>query len=124
MNIRTFDLMLILLISVRAVTVFQFDSKPEISASNENRDRVWLRFMAQQDEGVYGGGEQYSHFNLKGKRYEMLTREQGMGRNATEVVSFVAERVAPGSRGEFDHSYWPQVRGNDFFSLLESLVSR
>ena len=77
-------------------------------AQNYDSDRVWLRFIANEDEGVYGGGEQYSYFNLRGHKFEMLTREQGMGRNSTELVSFVAERVAPGSKGEFDHSYWPQ----------------
>lgn len=80
-------------------------------AQNYDSDRVWLRLMGEEDEGVYGGGEQYSFFNLRGRKYEMLTREQGMGRNYTELVSYVAERVAPGSKGEFDHSYWPQPPG-------------
>jgi len=77
-------------------------------AQESTSDRIWLRFYAEENEGVYGGGEQYSFFNIRGERFEMLTREQGMGRNYTELVSYTAERVAPGSKGEFDHSYWPQ----------------
>ena len=49
-------------------------------------DRFWLRFAAgSAEEGVYGGGEQFSYFNLRGKSFQMLTREQGVGRNASEL---------------------------------------
>ena len=67
-------------------------------AQETSSDRLWLRFYAEENEGVYGGGEQYSFFNIRGERFEMLTREQGMGRNYTELVSYTAERVAPGSK--------------------------
>ena len=40
-------------------------------------DRVWLRVFAQKQETVYGCGQQYSHFNLRGKNYPIWTREQG-----------------------------------------------
>ena len=42
----------------------------------ENKSKTFERFYAEQDEGVYGGGEQYSFFNIRGERFEMLTREQ------------------------------------------------
>ena len=45
-------------------------------AQESTSDRIWLRFYAEENEGVYGGGEQYSFFNIRGKRFEMLTREQ------------------------------------------------
>ena len=45
-------------------------------------DRIWLRIHADgPEEAVYGGGEQYSYFNLRDRKYPMLSREQAMGRN-------------------------------------------
>lgn len=55
-------------------------------AVDARMDRFWLRFAAgSAEEGVYGGGEQFSYFNLRGKSFQMLTREQGVGRNASEL---------------------------------------
>ncbi|CBY11151.1 unnamed protein product [Oikopleura dioica] len=77
-------------------------------AVDAGMDRFWLRFAAgSAEEGVYGGGEQFSYFNLRGKSFQMLTREQGVGRNASELVSFVSERCCR-TGGEYHHTYWPQ----------------
>ncbi|CAG5081466.1 Oidioi.mRNA.OKI2018_I69.PAR.g9884.t1.cds [Oikopleura dioica] len=77
-------------------------------AVENGMDRFWLRFAAgSAEEGVYGGGEQFSYFNLRGKSFQMLTREQGVGRNASELVSFVSERCCR-TGGEYHHTYWPQ----------------
>ena len=40
-------------------------------------DRLWLRLVAERDERVYGGGEQFSYFNLRGRSFPLWTREQG-----------------------------------------------
>ena len=40
-------------------------------------DRVWVRVSALEEEHVYGGGEQYSRFDLRGYNYPIWTREQG-----------------------------------------------
>merc|ERR1711953_181706 len=37
----------------------------------------------------------------------MLTREQGMGRNSSELVSFISNRCCSAA-GDYHHSYWPQ----------------
>ena len=37
----------------------------------------------------------------------MLTREQGMGRNISELVSWVSNRCCHAA-GDYHHSYWPQ----------------
>lgn len=37
----------------------------------------------------------------------MLTREQGMGRNISELVSWVSNRCCDAA-GDYHHSYWPQ----------------
>ena len=40
-------------------------------------DRIWMRVVAESEEKVYGGGNQFSYFNLRGKDYPIWTREQG-----------------------------------------------
>lgn len=76
------------------------------AASNDpSINRLWLRLPAQQDEAVFGGGEQFSYLNLRGKRFEIFTREQGVGRNKSEYVTFLAD--AEKSGGDYDWTFFP-----------------
>lgn len=43
----------------------------------ERYNRIWLRIPAQPTEAVYGGGEQFTYFNLRGRDYPIWVREQG-----------------------------------------------
>ncbi len=40
-----------------------------------------LSLPAAPDEAVYGGGMQFSHLNLRGRRFPIWTCEAGVGRN-------------------------------------------
>jgi alpha-glucosidase len=40
-------------------------------------NRVWLNIYAEPDEKVFGGGEQFTYFNLRGKEFPIWTREGG-----------------------------------------------
>lgn len=63
---------------LRLSTSNQHDLKVLVeSFPDDVYDRSWLRLVADADEKVYGGGEQYSYFNLRGHSYEIWTREQG-----------------------------------------------
>ena len=42
-------------------------------------DRVWLRLHAEAEEHVYGGGEQFSYFDLRGRIFPMWIQEQVRG---------------------------------------------
>ena len=44
-------------------------------------DRVWAHLVGEAGEHIYGGGEQYTYLDLKGRRYPIWVREQGVGRN-------------------------------------------
>jgi len=84
------------------------NSQVRLIGTGKDLDRWWLRIHAEDsDEAVYGGGEQFSYLNLRGHRFEMLTREQGMGRNDSELVSWGAERLAQ-AKGQPSDTYWPQ----------------
>ncbi len=40
-------------------------------------NRLWLRLPAEEDESVYGGGEQFTYFNMRGHDFPIWTTEQG-----------------------------------------------
>ncbi len=54
-----------------------------------NRWRITL--PARPDERVYGCGEQFSHFNLRGRVFPLWTSEQGVGRNKTTEITRLAD---------------------------------
>lgn len=43
-------------------------------------DQFWVRLYGEKDETLYGGGEQFTYLNLKGKMFPIWTREQGKTR--------------------------------------------
>ncbi len=88
---------------------------------NGSANRMWLRLPAQKEEAVFGGGEQFSYLNLRGKRFEMFTREQGVGRNKSEYVTFLADQEKAG--GDYDWTYFPQptfLSSQNYFFHLEN----
>jgi alpha-glucosidase len=58
------------------------------------------------DEHVYGCGEQFSHFDLRGRSYPLWTSEQGVGRNKATEVTFMAD-VAGGAGGDYWWTFFP-----------------
>ncbi|MFP1482508.1 hypothetical protein ACLB1S_00510 [Escherichia coli] len=40
----------------------------ELQNDNLNHNRIWLRLAAQPEDHIYGCGEQFSYFDLRGKR--------------------------------------------------------
>ncbi len=78
------------------------------SASDARLNRFTLRLSAEEGEGVYGCGEQFSHFNLRGKNYPLWTREQGVGRNkATEITKLADKDDCAG--GDYHTTFYPQT---------------
>lgn len=45
-----------------------FDTQSDIN-------RLWIQLPSSQDEGIYGCGEQFTHFNLKGKKVPIWVSE-------------------------------------------------
>lgn len=81
--------------------------KVKFLESSENINRVWIRIPAKEQEHVYGCGEQFSHFDLKGKNYPLWVREQGVGRNKKTHVTFQADALE-GAGGDYHTTYFPQ----------------
>ena len=57
-------------------------------------DRWVLRLIATESEFIWGGGEQYSFFNLRERgHYPIWVREQGVGRNKSSYLTQVCMYV-------------------------------
>jgi len=68
-------------------------------------NRLRLSLCAGPEEAVYGCGEQYSYFNLRGHRVPLWTEEQGVGRGPN-LIKFAAD-LAMGAGGTRYSTYYP-----------------
>lgn len=72
----------------------------------DNLNRVWLRLTAEKEEHVYGCGEQFSHFDLRGKNFPLWTSEQGVGRNKNTYITFMADSIDQAG-GDYYTTFFP-----------------
>lgn len=88
---------------------------------NPRFNRLWLSLCACEAEHIYGLGEQYSAFDLRGRVYPIFTMEQGVGRNKKTEVTFLADQLE-GAGGDYWTTYFPQatfVSSEGYFFHLE-----
>jgi alpha-glucosidase len=78
-----------------------------VEAPDPSINRLWLRVMAEKGEHVWGGGEQMSYFNMRGRRFPMWTSEPGVGRDKTTEVTFKAD-VNGRAGGDYFNTNYPQ----------------
>ncbi len=77
----------------------------DVNLSNKELNRTKLIYASNKEEQFFGFGEQYSHFNLKGKKLFLFTEEQGIGRG-DQPITFLAD-VTNGAGGNDFTSYAP-----------------
>lgn len=70
-------------------------------------NRIWLRVPAELDEHVWGGGEQMSYFDMRGRRFPLWTSEPGVGRDKTTEITFKSD-VTGKSGGDYWNTNYPQ----------------
>ncbi|MCO5732544.1 alpha-glucosidase [Rhizobium sp. SSA_523] len=70
-------------------------------------NRVWLRLTADSDEHVWGGGEQMSYFDMRGRRFPLWTSEPGVGRDKTSEITFKSD-VTGRAGGDYYNTNYPQ----------------
>ena len=68
--------------------------------------RTGLIFESAAAERIFGFGEQYSAFDLKGKRVPIYVEEQGLARGA-QPLSRLLDELAEGLAGEWYQTYAP-----------------
>ncbi|HEJ9059187.1 TPA: alpha-glucosidase [Serratia fonticola] len=79
----------------------------QLRNSDEQNNRMWLRLAAQQEDHVYGCGEQFSYFDLRGKPFPLWTSEQGVGRNKQTYVTWQAD-CQENAGGDYYWTFFPQ----------------
>ncbi|XP_071501018.1 sulfoquinovosidase-like [Diadema antillarum] len=79
----------------------------EFSSVDDGINRIWLRLVAEADERVYGGGEQFSYFNMRGRTFPIWIQEQGVGRDKNYEITFLADQ-RDGGGGDYYTTYWAQ----------------
>jgi len=72
-----------------------------------HHNRIWLRLAAQPDDHIYGCGEQFSYFDLRGKPFPLWTSEQGVGRNKQTYVTWQAD-CKENAGGDYYWTFFPQ----------------
>ena len=85
-------------------------------------NRLRLKLRAFPGEHVMGGGEQFSALDLRGRRYPIWTREQGVGRNKLTRITQLADRL-DGGGGDYHTTFFPQpsfISSRMYFALLEN----
>jgi len=70
-------------------------------------NRIWLRVPAEPGEHVWGGGEQMSYFDMRGRRFPLWTSEPGVGRDKTTEITFKSD-VTGKSGGDYWNTNYPQ----------------
>ena len=70
-------------------------------------NRFWAHIVGEEGEHIYGGGDQYTYLDLKGRNYPIWVREQGVGRNKSSEVTQVMDELYQGG-GDYHTTYWPQ----------------
>ncbi len=77
------------------------------TATSGDLNRLWLRVPASAAERVWGGGEQLSYFDLRGRRFPLWTSEPGVGRDKSTRITFEADR-RNGGGGDYFNTNYPQ----------------
>lgn len=70
-------------------------------------NRLWLRLAAAAEDHIYGCGEQFSYFDLRGKPFPLWTSEQGVGRNKQSYVTWQAD-CKENAGGDYYWTFFPQ----------------
>jgi len=69
-------------------------------------NRLWLRVPATKEEHVWGGGEQMSYFDMRGRHFPLWTSEPGVGRDKSTQLTWMADQAGAG--GDYFHTNYPQ----------------
>src|SRR3990167_2723732 len=84
------------------------DATIALTALDPALNRLWLRVPAEAGEHVWGGGEQFSYFDLRGRHVPLWSSEPGVGRDPASPLFQQVEAHRQGGGGSTTHSNYPQ----------------
>jgi len=70
---------------------YELDYTPfdlHITLSDNSYNRIFLKYQSHPEEHFYGFGQQYSNFDLKGKKPVLLAEESGIGRGDKPITGW------------------------------------
>ena len=68
-------------------------------------NRLWLHLAAEEQEHIYGCGEQYSRLDLRGSKVPLWVEEQGVGRGKGLITQFA--NIHSHAGGHWYSTYFP-----------------
>lgn len=83
------------------------DARIRIDTHDATLNRLWLRVVAEKGEHVWGGGEQLSYFDMRGRRFPLWTSEPGVGRDKSTLLTFQADQKGKAG-GDYYKTNYPQ----------------
>ena len=89
------------------ITMTDNHARIGFTAHDPSLNRFWLRLPARTGEHVWGGGEQMSYFDLRGRRFPLWTSEPGVGRDKTSELTFKADKEGHAG-GDYWNTNYPQ----------------
>ncbi|WP_187805648.1 alpha-glucosidase [Aquipseudomonas alcaligenes] len=105
------------------VLVFEDDGERgvrlAVALEDDSLNRIYLSWQREADEHFHGFGEQFSAFDLAGRRLPILVQEQGVGRGLQPIT--LAANLTARAGGDWWTSYAPvphylSSKGRSFFS--------
>jgi alpha-glucosidase len=96
----------------------------EITPKSSNLDinRFWISFVSEEEEGIYGIGEQFSELNMQGKKVPLWVEENGVIRGSPKILRFLMNLFV-GIGGNWYTTYFPQptfVSSNNYFVHMDT----
>ena len=94
----------------------------DIESHNPHLNRFWMRIAADQNEHVWGCGEQMSYFNLRGRHFPLWTSEPGVGRDKNTFVTWRSD-VENKAGGDYFNTNYPQptyISSERYFCHIET----
>jgi len=92
------------------------------TCTNPEINRLWLSLNAKADEAIYGGGEQFSELNLRGKNLPLWVEESGVCRGDPKWLTFLMNLLV-GIGGHWYTTYYPQptfVSSENYFCHVDT----
>lgn len=94
-------------LSIQISSLTSSDVNLMIKSHNSRFNRFWVRLLADESESVWGGGEQMSYLNLRGRNFPLWTSEPGVGRDKTTEMTFLSDKYNKAG-GDYYNTNYPQ----------------
>ena len=78
-----------------------------ITGIDPSLNRFWIRLTSDKNEKVWGGGEQMSYLNMRGRNFPLWTSEPGVGRDKSTEITFLSDKYNKAG-GDYYHTNYPQ----------------